>query len=541
MMQQQKTLFPAARANPATVARTSLILAVFSGLSMCLYYLDWNGKSAGFLSDDAVYLLMSDGFSPFRSDDSDLIQYVFRQSLFPPLYPLLLAMLGAGSASLLWDHVITTTTLVAALAFFGFWVFLETRDRFAAVGLMILFALLPGTLILSLDLLSEFPYLLLSLLALWLAARKNETRRGLLWIAVCVGLAATTRSAGISLILAMVIWLFPRRVPRPTKWLSIFVAIFPSIVWSVYKSVFIGSKGGYNQFWGWLLSQFRDNPLSEFVPQFVRAQGGGLWHGLIAILDLRPGTVTQVALSILLVAALPTWIQRLNLWRLDAWYLLIGGAMLFLYPFPDFFSRLLLPWVPILLLYAYLGVRSVAGVRANVLGKPALGYAALVAFFLTLLPSLGFLLHRLNESIDPKLTNWKHTRYWFRNDSMEKILSDVQFRQNLIQASRDIGQFVPKGKCVYGVHTAIAMLYGRRIFEQPAPPSVSPSTFEERSQACEYFFLASAPGLIGADPAPAFYPNDRLSVDKVEIVHVWNDESQPNTATAILARRKPSD
>jgi hypothetical protein len=540
-MQKLKILLPEAPGNLATFARTTLILVVFISLAACLYYLDWNAKSAGFLSDDAVYLLMSDGFSPFRSDDSELIQYVFRQSLFPPLYPLLLAVLGAGSDSLLWAHVVTTTTLVSALAVFGLWVFLETRDRFAAIGLMVLFALLPGTLILSLDLLSEFPYLLLSLLALWLATRETETRRGYLWIAVFVGLAATTRSAGLSLILAMAIWLIPQRVPKRTKWLSLFVAICPGLLWSVYKSVFIGSRGGYNQFWGWLLSQFRDNPLSEFVPQFLRAQGGGLWHGLIAILDLRAGVITQVALSTLLMAALPTWIQRLKSWRLDAWYFLVGGAMLFLYPFPDFFSRLLLPWLPILLLYAYLGVRSVADSWASVLGKPVLAYAALAAFFLTLLPSLGFLVYRLNEPIDSKLANWKHTRYWFRNDSMEKILSDVQFRQNLIQASQDIGQFVPMGKCVYGVHTAIAMLYGRRIFEQPAPPSASPSSFEERSQACEFFFLAAAPGVIGADPAPAFYPNDRLSVDKVEIVHVWNDDSHLNTATAILARRKPSN
>ena len=187
------------------------IFCVFLVLAVGLYYLDWNAKSAGFLSDDAVYLLMSDGFSPFRPSHVELTHYVLRQALFPPLYPLLLTMLGAGSDTLLWAHVITTTMLLLALVVYGVWIFFETRDRFAATALPSIFALLPGTLLLSLELLSEFPYLLLSLVALWLAACANDARRGYLLVAFFVGLAAVTRSAGLSLILAMAIWLIAAR------------------------------------------------------------------------------------------------------------------------------------------------------------------------------------------------------------------------------------------------------------------------------------------------------------------------------------------
>src|SRR5215475_2636051 len=55
-----------------------------------------------FFSDDAVYLLMADAFSPFVAADPALFDYVLRESLFPPFYPLLLGWLGAGSATLLW-------------------------------------------------------------------------------------------------------------------------------------------------------------------------------------------------------------------------------------------------------------------------------------------------------------------------------------------------------------------------------------------------------------------------------------------------------
>lgn len=514
------------------------IFCVFALLAIGLYYLDWNGKSAGFLSDDAVYLLMADGFSPFRHAEPELTHYVLRQSLFPPLYPLLLAMLGAGSGALLWAHLITTTTLLFALAIYGCWIFFETRDRFASIALVAVFALLPGTLLLSLELFSEFPYLFLSLLALWLAARASDSGRGYLPIALCVGLAAVTRSAGVSLILAMAIWLFAARAQWRTKALALAVAIAPSVIWSTYKAIFVGSKGGYDQFWIWLAGQFRDNQLSEFVPHFLKTQSNGLWNGLLTNLDMRPSAITQVVLIVMVAAALPIWIRRLRSWRLDAWYFLIGGAMIFLYPFPNFFTRLLLPWIPTLLFYSYLGLHGAFAGRAHVVGKPVLAYGALFALLLTLFPSLGFIAHQLAEPIDPQLANWKHTRYWFRFENMDKIRSDVAFRQDLIQASEEIQQWVPKGECAFAVHTGIAMLYGRRIFEQPPPPSDSPPVFDERSRACQYFFLMAVPGP-RSDSEPAFYPVDRLSSDQIETVHVWKDERDPKSPTAVLLRRKP--
>src|SRR5678815_4616641 len=100
---------------------------IFLVLSAGLYAFGWNHESAGFLSDDAVYLLMADGFSPFRPAEPGLTAYVMREALFPPLYPLLLAVLGAGSGTLVWAHVITTTTLVLALGIYGLWIKSELR------------------------------------------------------------------------------------------------------------------------------------------------------------------------------------------------------------------------------------------------------------------------------------------------------------------------------------------------------------------------------------------------------------------------------
>jgi hypothetical protein len=519
-------------------ARAAVAGALFLALAAFLYALSWNPGSAGFLSDDAVYLLMADGFSPYRSADPALIHYVMRQSLFPPGYPLLLALFGGGSASLLASHWITTTTLVLALLVYGFWARLETGSGVAAVWLLLLFGLMPGTLLHDLELLSEFPYLLPSLVALWLAAREPTGAREYAAIALCVGFAAITRSAGLSLVLAFGLWLFFHRARGRVKW--IVLALVPSATWAAFKAWAIGSQSGYGSLWLGLWEGVQRDGFMAFVPSFLVGQCRAIWSGLLGNLDLRAALPTEFVLALVLLAALPVWVRRLRLVRLDAWYLLIGGAMIFLYPFPSFFTRLLLPWVPILLLYGCLGAIALARRFQATREKPVLTYAFLAALSLVLLPSLGFVVQRFAAPVDPALAVWKHTRYWYRLQPMETILSDVAFRQDLVRAAREVPQWVPEGTCVYGVHTAITMLYGRRISQQPPAPGGDGARFADVPRACPYYFLLSTPGEIDHEPVGPFYPYDRLPADRLETVHVWHGSAHPQAPVAILLRVKPT-
>ena len=507
---------------------------IFLVLAACLYAFSWNSESAGFLSDDAVYLLMADGFSPFRTAEPGLTAYVMREALFPPLYPLLLAVLGAGSGSLLWAHLITTTTLVLALGIYGLWINSRVRDHVPTIGLLLIFALAPGTLFQNLELLSEFPYLMFALMALWQAERVRTTDQGYGPVAACVGLATLTRTAGLSLLVAFAVWLFGHRVRGRAKWLAL--ALAPSTAWLCYKKWILASKGAYTTFWSSLWDQSQANPV--YAVSFLENQCKGLWRALLNTLDLQPSHLTQLMLAVTLLAGLPVWIRRLRLWQLDAWYLLVGGMMVLLYPFPAYFTRLFLPWVPIILLYAYQGVLAITAGWGEIRGKPALAYLYLVSLFLTLTPSLGFISHRLAEPIAPELANWKHTRYWFRLQDMDKIREDVRFRQNLILATQQVAQWVPEGDCVFGVHTAISMLYSRRVFYQPPSPAVDDSEFENLSRGCDYFFLVPVAGQLANRSVNAFYPDDRLSRERTELIHAWKDPREPDAQIAILLRSK---
>ncbi len=268
-------------------------MLIFVVLAAGLYAFAWNPESAGFLSDDAVYLLMADGFSPFRAADAGLTSYVMREALFPPLYPLLLAVLGAGSGTLLWAHLITTTTLVLALGIYGLWIYCQLRDWVPAIGLLAVFALAPGILLQDLELLSEFPYLAFALMALYLAEHARTTDRGYGWIALCVGLATLTRTAGLSLLLAFAVWLFGHRVRGRVKWLAL--AIIPSAAWLCYKKWVLASKGAYTTFWSSLWEQSQGNP--GYVLSYLENQSKGLWQALLNILDLQPSHLTQCMLA----------------------------------------------------------------------------------------------------------------------------------------------------------------------------------------------------------------------------------------------------
>jgi len=533
-------LDPSLRGSSTHVRRgrggTAIAVLIFLVIAAGLYAFAWNRESAGFLSDDAVYLLMADGFSPFGTGQPALTAYVLREALFPPLYPLLLALLGAGSGTLLWAHLITTTTLVVALGIYGLWINSQLRDLVPAIGLVAIFALAPGTLLMDLELLSEFPYLMFTLVALWLAERARINDRGHAWIALCVGLATLTRTAGLSLLVAFALWLFRHRVRGRAKWLTL--ALIPSIAWLCYKKWVLATKGAYTTFWSSLWQQSLADP--GYAVSFLENQSKALWQALLNTLDLQPSHLTQFMLAATLLAGLPVWIRRLRLCHLDAWYLLIGGTMVLLYPFPGYFARLFLPWVPIVLFYAYQGVLGITAGWGEVRGKPALAYLYLAALLLTLMPSVGFISHRLAEPIAPELANWKHSRYWFRLQDINSIREDVRFRQELIFATRQVAQWVPEGDCVYGVHTGISMLYSRRVFYQPPAPDVDDSEFESLSQGCRYFFLVPVAGQIGNHPVNAFYPSDRLAQDRTELIQTWKDPREAGAQTAVLLRSKAS-
>jgi hypothetical protein len=513
-------------------------LAIIVAIALVLYALSWNPVSAGFLSDDAIYLMMADGFSPFHQTDAALHAYVLRQSIFPPGYPILLALLGGGSDSLLWSHFVTTSTLVVALVFLWRWANAEIGNEFVALGVVVVYALLPGTLLQNLELMSEFPYLMFSFAALYGASREDQSERSSLFVAICVGLAAATRSAGYSLVIALAIWLFGKRIRG--RFALMGFALVPGIGWIVYKTLFsVNMSGGYSQFWTWLFAQIGSEGFFTFVPRYLAGQASAMWHGLLMNLDLLPSTLTRIVAAAILVTALPIFLRRLRRWELDAWYLGAACAMTVLYPFPEHFTRLMVPLIPILLAYSYFCAKELTLELTARSQRLAIQYGVTAALLLSLASSLTFMLGRYFESVDPSLTSWKHTSYWFQMKDVGEIRLEVANRQLIVDASRGLRERVPEGQCILAIRTALTMLYSHRIVQTPPPPSqASGDRLQQRVHNCPNVFLLGTAGHVNQELVSAYYPSDELAADAMQVVQSWDNPASPDSPIGILLREK---
>lgn len=337
---------PPARAE---LAGPALALAGFA-----LYVLiSLRGDFHGLLSDSYVYLAVAREFALGRAADLDFLLHIGRGNPFPPLYPLVLALLGAGGHA-----PIATYTVGAALMGGVLW---AAFAWFRSVGLArgtagtatLVIALMPATLLAVMNVLSEPLYLILTLAAGGCLAARAPTSRAWFIAGLLLGLAVLVRSAGIAALAAFAwVWLW-RGGWRCAPW-----ALLPALglpgAWALVRKAAGLAYYPPPTLWGdevWPrvltnLAAFADAGVSLFDPS----------RGLHS--DIVVGVAAALAAGVLLV--------RLARREFDAWYLLCYAGMVLVWPHPAHAGRFLLAVLPFLLGYACLplGVLS-ARLRAQ--------------------------------------------------------------------------------------------------------------------------------------------------------------------------------
>jgi hypothetical protein len=196
------------------IAGGSLRALAFLVLAVAYLIWGWSSVLGDFGGDNAVYLLTAQYLSPY-APASDLAAQFARGSAFPPLFPLLLALTGGGE-SLLTAHIVTVSCLLVAFLLYFLWVREETSSPWAAFAVTACFALLPGTYLQALSVLSENLYLALCITAFFGACRWEKSGKPdwLILSAFAVSAACLTRGAGIALLAAFVAYLWLKRIPR---------------------------------------------------------------------------------------------------------------------------------------------------------------------------------------------------------------------------------------------------------------------------------------------------------------------------------------
>lgn len=337
----------------------------------------WQSTIATVSDDSVSYLAMARWFS--GSADSHLTPWLAWHSHFPPVFPMVLALTG-GAGDLLIAHIVVAAFAAASVLLVARYAALRLESDWAGFWVAAAFLALPTAWIGAKGILSEPLFLALSMGALlahekWLA--RGEGRAGAyLAFGVLVGLAHSTRAAGITLVAAFVVHeavraVSARRMPPARAALALLPVAAFALAWVMVR------PGGHVY-----ASTIRSVALAwlEEPLRSARVTSEMLSGGWLATFVAEGGVsgAVRAALFAVGVIALAGSVRAALRNRLDGWYVLLTALMLFLWVFGvENMRRLLYPVAALALLHAAEIV--IACVRRLGIGKPRMAAAAICA------------------------------------------------------------------------------------------------------------------------------------------------------------------
>ncbi|MDE2979837.1 MAG: hypothetical protein OXU74_01460 [Gemmatimonadota bacterium] len=269
---------------------------------------------------------------------------------YPPLYPTVLALMMLLGAKT-WGAFKVASMLFTGLAVAAcFLMVRKARGPRAAVAVSALFAVAPAVLFSAQWILADPLFMVLTLACLWLLTPDPDVSTRSLALGLVAATAAYfTRSAGLPLLVAVVVWLTLQRRWRP---LAVFAGLFavPGLLWQLRAGADYVSEF-------WLVNPYAPDLGRAGPVELVGRVAENLWTyttdyvpaGLTG-LDGLPAGVVGVLLAAL---ALAGWVRRIRAGPQ------VGEIFCFLYvglivAWPEAWSgdRFALPILPLLLLYA---------------------------------------------------------------------------------------------------------------------------------------------------------------------------------------------
>jgi len=284
--------------------------------------------------------------------------------LYPPGFPALLALaMLLGLKPWVGLKLLIVATSTAAVAFSYLW--LERQwGRRTAIGIGILLAASPAIVDMSHWVLSDVPFWLLTMVALWGFARLEAGMRG----GAAIGIAATvfayfTRSAGLPLVLAAATWLAQGRRWRTLAALAAAFLPLATLWWLRGRGV---EGAAYVEYF-WLTDPYRPELGRIGLPELVSRMWANnsrytLVHLPMLLVGNGRGMYGALGVGVALLA-LAGWGSRLRRPGLPELFLPLYIGLLYVWPAVWAGERFLLPVLPLVLAY---GAHALAAVARRV-------------------------------------------------------------------------------------------------------------------------------------------------------------------------------
>ena len=505
--------------------RESQLLYCGLGALLALFILWWAGSGtllADFGGDNAVYFLTANHYSPYGARHAAAAQFA-AHSVYPPLYPWLLALTGGGM-SLAAAHRVTALIIIIA----GFAVFALARavglSRGMAMAVLVLCAGARIALLEGLELHSEHLYLACWASAALLLATDRPSPRALLLAGLAVGAAYLTRSFGLSLVASLWLWLLIQRPPR--GWLAALAALLTVLYLAL-------AHHGNARYLHDLIALYQQHGIAARLAANLAAVPSA-WLGVFGVSG-QPGFVPLLPAAVALLA-LPGLALRLRAGKFDAWSVLAYGALMIVWPYPAEYERMCYPLLPFAVLFAVLGMRQLAPridprIAAAV---PLLATATAIAPFALLVQS-----RLASPPADQALRPYTRSAAWFEPDPAAAFAT-LAYQRAITEALHHIGQraSLPADACLLATKPSVAALYSGRPVHGYPPFALDTEQMRARIAGgpCPYLFM-----MMGASPSfPQFYyPYARLQ-PSLEVLAVYPKPLLPTQPAALLARLRDS-
>lgn len=315
--------------------------------------------------DNAGYMILADALRMGRGYRDIYLPGVPLHAQYPPVYPSILALaslLGGGLIAFKTLSVVFTTASVAVLYLLA----RKRLDDVAAFAVVVPFALSPLLLDYSHWVLSEPPFLLLTLVALWAGVGIDQGgSRSVILATTFALLAYLTRAAGLPLVAALVVALAWRREWKRVLWVGVVSALVVGGWWAWGHLAATGSARVYtNNFLlinpyqpelgyvgpGDLVVRLVNNVRLYSVEVLPRALAGAGPLGTPLLL----GILVALTLLALAIAGWGRAVGRRRIGLPEAFAFFYAGLIL-LWPQVWTDKRFLLPLLPVILLFAMEG------------------------------------------------------------------------------------------------------------------------------------------------------------------------------------------
>jgi hypothetical protein len=484
----------------------------------------------GNIADGGIYLLMSDVLSPWYRAPHALGWSLFRDFSFPPLYPLLLGLMGGGSERLAQSYFATALMHSAMTVALYAWFCSVMANRVEAMTLTIIFSLLPASLLLAMAIQSEPLYFALTYYGLALVAAHRQTSHGRLLAAGLFGFSVLARTVGVTLLAAAILHWWRKRRESSLRVLLCVLLILPAC-WSLLR-LFVGAESSYldslkpasggalpRQLWGYLQVNLTSFPIA-----------------LAALFDNHPSRATQVLVASLALLAAVGWCLRLRHLKLDALFALCYLAVILLWPFPAHLQRFVLVLMPLVFVYAYGALRYFAALSERTELDAIARVVYLSALALLVVPHGWRIIAEVHAAQGSELAPYVRSPQWYAYDSPVQALEHMRSVAAMLESMRGIDEQLPGNACVSSAVPAYVLFYGRREARALAPSWADHATLLSQLEACPYVFMLAATQWPESGYPPMYpYESIKHRLDVIE-VKLWQRDAERGTVMTMLAR-----